>query len=136
MLLSVPVAAGAQASPAAPAPADGQEQVVTFSADSVTYDSNADVVTASGDVRMNREGNYLAADRVTWDRKSGQVYARGNVVAVTPEGDKLIGDNVQLTDTLRDGTIDNLMVVLESGGRIAAQRGTRVNGVSTLTNAI
>ena len=52
---------------------------------------------------------------VTWDRKSGQVYARGNVVIVTPEGDKLVGDNVQLTDTLKDGTVDNLMVVLESG---------------------
>jgi len=136
MLLSVPAAAGAQALRVPPAPSAGEDQIVTFSADSVTYDSNADVVTASGEVRMNREGNYLAADQVVWDRKSGQVYAKGNVVAVTPEGDKLIGDNVQLTDTLRDGTIDNLMVVLESGGRIAAQRGIRVNGVSTLTNAI
>jgi len=130
MLLSVPAAAGAQALRVPPAPSAGEDQIVTFSADSVTYDSNADVVTASGEVRMNREGNYLAADQVVWDRKSGQVYAKGNVVAVTPEGDKLIGDNVQLTDTLRDGTIDNLMVVLESGGRIAAQRGIRVNGVS------
>ena len=138
MLLAFPVAAGAQTiapAPVPPAP-DGADQVVTFSADRVAYDSNADIVTASGDVRMNREGNYLAADQVVWDRKSGQVYAKGNVVAITPEGDKLIGDNVQLTDTLRDGTIDNLMVVLESGGRIAAQRGMRVNGVSTLTNAI
>jgi LPS-assembly protein len=48
----------------------------------------------------------------------------------------LIGDNVQLTDTLRDGTIDNLMVVLESGGRLAARRGTRLNGVGTFYNAI
>ena len=133
MLLSLPVAAQAQANaPTAPAP----EQIVTFSADAVSYDGDADVVTASGEVRMNREGNYLAADQVTWNRKSGQVYAKGNVVVVTPEGDKLIGDNVQLTDTLRDGTIDNLMVVLESGGRIAGQHGSRANGVSTLTNAI
>ena len=44
---------------------------------------------------------------------------------MNPQGDKLIGDNVVLTDTLRDGTIDNLLVVLESGGRIAATRGTR-----------
>ena len=36
------------------------------------YDSNADVVTASGEVRMNREGNYLAADQVIWDRKIGR----------------------------------------------------------------
>ncbi|MFL6785337.1 MAG: LPS-assembly protein LptD [Sphingomicrobium sp.] len=133
MLLSLPVAAGAQAAAATvPAP----DQIVTFSADAVSYDNDADVVTASGEVRMNREGNYLAADQVIWNRKSGQVYAKGNVVVVTPEGDKLVGDNVQLTDTLRDGTIDNLMVVLESGGRIAAQHGTRANGVSTLTNAI
>jgi LPS-assembly protein len=126
----------AQPAVSATAPAADEDQIVTFSADQVSYDSDTDVVTASGEVRMNREGNYLAADTVTWDRKSGQVYARGNVVLVTPEGDKLVGDNVQLTDTMRDGTVDNLLVVLESGGRIAAAHGARVNGVSTFTNAI
>ena len=141
MVLGIPGVAMAQAqtAPATPAPAvasPDENQIVTFSADEVSYDSNNDVVTASGEVRMSREGNYLASDTVTWDRKSGQVYARGNVVIVTPEGDKLVGDNVQLTDTLKDGTVDNLMVVLESGGRIAAQHGTRVNGVGTFYNAI
>jgi len=143
MLVAIP--AGALAQPAEappPAPSGGPvvtanpDQIVGFSADEVTYDSDADVLTASGEVRMNREGNYLAADQVIWDRKTGQVYARGNVVVVTPEGDKLVGDHVQLTDTMRDGTVDNLMVVLESGGRIAARHGARVNGVSTFTNAI
>lgn len=138
LLLPLPAAAVAQAAPAvqAPVPASDEDQIVAFSADQVTYDSDADVVTASGEVRMNREGNFLAADQVIWDRKSGEVHATGNVVVVTPEGDKLVGNNVQLTDTLRDGTVDNLMVVLESGGRVAAQRGTRANGVLTLTNAI
>ena len=137
MLLPLPAAAAA-AQPAPPPSVEPatSDQIVAFSADQVSYDSEADVVTASGDVRMNREGNYLAADQVTWDRKSGQVFAHGNVVVVTPEGDKLVGNTVQLTDTLRDGTVDNLMVVLESGGRVAASRGTRVNGVLTLTNAI
>ena len=71
-----------------------QDQVIEFSADQVVYDSDADMVTASGDVRMNREGNYLAADQVVWNRKSGEVRAKGNVVVLTPQGDKLIGDNV------------------------------------------
>jgi LPS-assembly protein len=138
MLLTLPAAVAAQDNPPAPVPiaSPSDDQIVTFSADTVTYDNDADVVTASGEVRMNREGNYLAADQVIWDRKSGQVYAKGNVVVVTPEGDKLIGENVQLTDSLRDGTVDNLMVVLESGGRIAARHGARVNGVSTFTSAI
>src|SRR5260221_6752420 len=85
---------------------------------------------------MNRDGNYLAADEVVWDRKSGEVRAKVNVDLLTHQGDKLVGDDVQLTDTLRDGTVDNLMVVLEGGGRIAATRGTRVNGVGTFFNAI
>ncbi len=56
--------------------------------------ARADVVTVNGSVRMSREGNYLAAESVVWVRKSGQVRAIGNVVLMTPEGDKLVGDNV------------------------------------------
>jgi LPS-assembly protein len=138
LLLPVSAARAAQPAPAAQAstPTADEDQIVAFSADEVTYDSDADVVTASGEVRMNREGNYLAADQVIWNRKSGQVHATGNVVMVTPQGDKIVGENVQLTDSLRDGAVDNLMVVLESGGRLAAKHGARVNGVMTLTDAI
>jgi LPS-assembly protein len=143
-MLAVPGTAVAQTAaslpPPAPAPAppsvSATEQIVEFSADQVTYDSDRDIVTASGDVRMNRDGNFLAAEQVVWNRNNGQVHAQGNVVLVTPEGDKLVGDDVQLTDTLRDGTVENLMVVLESGGRIAARRGTRKGDVTTLENAI
>ena len=131
--------------PAAPAPAPtaatpdtitAADQVIEFSADQVTYDSDADIVTAIGSVRMQRDGEYVAADQVVWDRKTDQVRAYGNVVAMNPEGDKLVGDNVVLTDTLKEGTIDNLLVVLESGGRIAATRGKRTGGLTILENAI
>jgi LPS-assembly protein len=134
LLTGFPAAAWAQEAPAeAPATPD---QIVEFSADQVSYDSDADVVTASGEVRMNREGNYLAADEVVWNRKTGEVRASGNVVVMTPQGDRLIGGPVVLTDTLRDGTIQNLLVVLDSGGRIAATRGTRSGDIITLENAI
>lgn len=109
---------------------------VDFSADTVTYDSEAELVVAEGNVRMARDGNYLAADRVRWDRNSGQVFAEGNVVAMNPRGDKAIGERIELTDTLRDGTIENLLVVLETGGRIAAERGTRQGKIMRLENAV
>jgi LPS-assembly protein len=140
-LLAFPAAAvaaqvpEAAASPPAPIVTTGSEGIVEFSADQVSYDSGGDIVTASGKVRMSRDGNYLAADLVTWNRKTGEVRAQGDVVVVDPQGDKLIGENVVLTDTLRDGTVDNLLIVLESGGRIAAERGTRKDGVYTLENA-
>src|SRR5207248_2956066 len=140
MIAALPVAAAAQSPAPAPPAATGTpsptDQIVEFSADQVIYDSDVDVVTATGEVRMNREGNYLAADQVVWNRKTGQVTAQGNVVVVTPEGNKLVGDNVVLTDTLQNGTVENLMVVLETGGRIAAQRGTRTGQIITLQNAV
>ena len=111
-------------------------EFIEFSAGQVTYDSQADVVTASGAVRLERDGNHVAADEVTWNRNTGEVRAKGNVVVMNPQGDKFIGDNVVLADTLRDGTVDNLLIVLESGGRIAAQRGQRAGDLTTLENAI
>jgi len=113
-----------------------QDELIEFSADSVTYDSDKDVVTASGAVRMRREGNYLAADEIIWNRESGEVRAKGEVVMISPEGDRLVGDDVVLSDTLRDGTISNLLVVIDGGGRIAAERGVRNGETTTLENAI
>ena len=139
----VAVAAQAEVPAATPAPSptpaeppSPAEPNVNFSADQVTYDSEADIVTAQGRVRLDRDGNYVAADQIVWTRKTGAVVATGNVVVVNPQGDKLIGEKVTLTDSLRDGTIENLLVVLDTGGRIAATRGTRVNGVTTLENAV
>ena len=116
-----------------PPPADDQQ--VTFSADTLTYDDKADVVTASGSVHMLRQGNELHADTVSWDRKTGEVRAIGNVAIRSPNGDIAYGDNVELKDTLKDGAADNMLLVLENGGRIAAVHGTRVDGVSTLDHA-
>ena len=133
----VAVAAQAEVPAATPAPSPTPaEPNVNFSADQVTYDSEADIITAQGRVRLDRDGNYVAADQIVWTRKTGAVVATGNVVVLNPQGDKLIGEKVTLTDSLRDGTIENLLVVLDTGGRIAATKGTRLNGVTTLENAV
>jgi LPS-assembly protein len=134
LIIAMPSPAAAQ--DAASTGETSQVETVDFSADQVAYDSESETVTASGAVRMSRDGNALAADVVEWDQRSGQVHARGNVVLLTPEGDRIVGDDIQLTDTLRDGAVQNLLVVLDGGGRIAAARGTRVNGVITFKNAI
>ena len=123
--------------PPAPATPDAEpESEIAFAADSVEYLQAEDRVTALGQVRMSRDGNYLSADKVTWTRADGQVVAEGNVVVVNPQGDRLVGERVVLTDTLRDGTVDNLLLVLDSGGRLAAERATRTGDVTTLTNAV
>ncbi|TVV72879.1 LPS-assembly protein LptD [Sphingomonas solaris] len=121
--------------PAGSAPMPANDEEVTFSASALDYDDAAQIVTASGDVRMIRAGNRLRADKVIWNRKTGQVRAEGNLAVVNPGGDTAYGDSFELTDTLRDGVADNLLLVLEGGGRLAARHGERVNGVTTVQQA-
>lgn len=120
--------------PDAVAPA-ADDKNVNFSADSLKYDNNADVVTASGDVRMRRGGDKLRADQIVWNRRTGEVIATGNIVVTNPSGDAAYGDSVELTDSLKDGVVDNMLVVLDKGGRLAARRGVRSDGVVTLEGA-
>lgn len=116
------------------APADGDQ--IAFSAGTLEYDFDADVVTATGEVRMARAGDRLRADKVVWNRKTGKVTATGNVAVTNPQGDIAYGDSIDLTDSLKDGVVDNMLVVLDRGGRLAAVRGTRDgNGIVRLDQA-
>ena len=121
--------------PPSTAATSGDPDQIQFTADVLEYDSNADVVTASGDVRLYRQSDRLRADKVTWNRKTGQVIAEGNIVITNPQGDTAYGDRIELTDTLRDGVVSNMLVVLDAGGRIAAKRGIRQDGVITVYDA-
>ncbi len=132
--LATMIATGAPAR-AQDAPTAAKSEEIDFTADKLDYDDAADVVTASGGVRMTREGNLLVADKVVWDRKTGKVEAFGNVKVVNPGGDTAYGDRVELTDTLKDGAVENLLIVLTDGGRLAARSGTRAAGLSTLNQA-
>ncbi len=124
----------AQSAPAAGTAVE-QDPVIEFTANRLDYDSNADVVTATGNVLLVRADQSLVADTVIWDRKSGEVSAKGGVQITDPEGNKLYGDSIELTESIRDGVIENILVVLEAGGRMVATRGTRTDGVISLENA-
>ncbi|MFM9977638.1 MAG: LPS-assembly protein LptD [Sphingomonadaceae bacterium] len=131
-ILSTAHAQEAQQPPAVPAVEDAE---IDFAADAIAYETETDVVTATGKVRMVRGNDRVLADRVVWDRKSGQVRAEGNVALTTAAGDKLYGDAIELTDSLKDGVVDNLLLVLADGARLAATRGERKGEVTTLSNA-
>ncbi|MEQ9662376.1 MAG: LPS assembly protein LptD [Parasphingopyxis sp.] len=118
-----------------PLEASMEPDKIVFSAQMIEYNQASDVVTASGDVHLVRDGVRLRADQVVWNRNTGEVIANGNVAVRSPEGDSAYAERAELTDTLRDGMVDNLLIVLENGGRLAAQAGARDDGVSILDNA-
>ena len=109
---------------------------IDFAANAIEYDNDDDIVTAKGEVVMTREGNRVRADQISWNRKSGRVFATGRVSVTSPGGDIAYGDSVELTETLKDGVVENLLIVLTDGGRLAAKHGARRNGITTLDRAV
>jgi LPS-assembly protein len=117
------------------APAPTSDDQIGFAADRLDYDSNSEIVTATGNVQLLRDGNRLRGDKVVWNRTTGKVIASGNVSVTDPNGNIAYGDQFDVTDSLRDGAAQNMLLVMQAGGRLAANSGERVNGVYTLHHA-
>jgi LPS-assembly protein len=110
--------------------------IIEFSADSITFDDNSGVVTAAGQVSLNRDAWRLSADSIEYNRKTGVVTAIGNVVATDPQGNQSFGDEIVLSDSLRNGVIRNILLVLNDGGRVAAVEGERSDRIINLRRAV
>ena len=75
---SLPTIAMAQSEASAKTTQQESDQI-GFSAEVVEYDSNTEVVTAKGNVIANRDGYSVRADKIVWNRSTGQVVAEGNI---------------------------------------------------------
>ena len=114
----------ADAPPGKDAP-PAKDDVVRFAADTVTYASDSDIVTARGNVVMHRDTQSLRADTVEWNRKTGAITGTGNIRFVDEDGDVLYTDHTDLTDEFKAGATQDLLLVLREGGRLAANSSER-----------
>ncbi|MCZ6771678.1 MAG: LPS assembly protein LptD [Proteobacteria bacterium] len=103
-----------------------------ISADSVTYDEDLGVVTASGNVEISQDGRTLIADTVSYNLRTDVVTASGNVSLIEGTGDVLFADFVELTNNLREGFIRDIRVLLSDRSRLAAVSGVRTGGNKTV----
>lgn len=108
---------------------------IGFEADRIDYDYDREVVTATGNVHVSRDGATLVADEVVWNRNEGTVIARGDVALTSRDGDKAYADEMDVTESLRDGVIDNLLIVTRKDNRLAAEKGERRGDIYVLNRA-
>ena len=122
--------AQAQTAPAVP---DGE---VSFAADGANYDDSNETVSVFGNVVMRRGVQSIRADQLTWNRRTGEIVAQGNIRFVDADGNQLFTERLELTDEFKAGAMENMLYVLREGGRLAAQSGTRSeDGKVVLRNA-
>jgi LPS-assembly protein len=100
---------------------------ILLSSDELTYDSERDIVVATGHVEVVRGERILLAERMTYNQRTGLVTASGNVSLLEPSGDVVFADRMQITEDLRDGVIESIRVLLADRSRFAAN-GARLSG--------
>ena len=93
--------------------------------DKVVWERKTDEIVASGNVVLRTDAGSVRANQVVWDRASGEVVATGNIRLVDESGNQLYTDRVELDDTFAVGEMENLLVALRAGGRLAARSGER-----------
>jgi LPS-assembly protein len=127
---------------------------VDFEADALDYDNFRDFVTARGNVVLSDSEQTVRADLVEWDRRAETIVARGNILVrkgdrsvrgdaalwnlgrktievsgnvrlVDESGNQLYTQSVELDDTFETGAMQELLVALRAGGRLAARSGER-----------
>ncbi|MDY7097550.1 MAG: LPS assembly protein LptD [Pseudomonadota bacterium] len=110
--------------------------VIDFEAEQLTYDNEADTVTARGNVILRSADRSVRADEVVWDRGAGRIYAAGNIRLVDDAGNELYTEALELSDTFEAGAMARLLIALRAGGRLAAQSAARgEDGVVLLNDA-
>jgi len=120
----------------APAPetdAAGNRQV-TYEAATVIYDPRGDSVTLQGNVILRSGDRSVRADQVSYNSETGQIIAQGRVRFVDENGNQLFTERVELTDQFEAGTMEDLLIALRQGGRLAARSGERSGGGAIALN--
>jgi LPS-assembly protein len=126
----------APAPPPAPETDAAGNRQVAFEADQLSYSEDGETVTATGNVLLRSGDRSVRADEVTYSRTTGRIMANGRVRFVDENGNQLFTESVELTDKFEAGTIEDLLIALRQGGRLAARSGERTpSGAIALTDA-
>ncbi len=126
--------ASAQEAPLGPPAGQAMSDPIDFEADTLEYSDDNETVTAKGNVVLRREGKSVRANAVSWNRRTGQIVATGNIRLVDEDGNQLFTEKVELTDEFKTGAMENMLLALREGGRLAAKSGKRADNGDIVLN--
>jgi len=100
----------------------------------LVYDQDAKKVIAVGGVQINYAGYKLVAKRVEYDQASGRMIATGDIELIEPNGNRVYGDKIDVTDNFASGFVDALRIETTDNTRLVAVSGERINAEEMILN--
>lgn len=111
-----------------------EDSKMMLASNELVYNKDTETVTARGAVQINYGGYHLVAREVIYDQKTGRVKARGNIELIEPTGNRIYGDEMDLSDDFANGFINSLRIETTDLTKLAATSGERVNGEEMILN--
>ena len=96
-------------------------------ADEFGHDEELGIFVARGNVEILSDGKIVKADVVTYNERTKRITAAGNVAIVEPDGDTQFATYADVTDDVKEGTLQNFRMLLKDNSRLAAVRAERLN---------
>jgi len=116
---------------------DSADENTLLLADELTYDQDANTVTAAGYVEIQRGNRLLLADRIVYDRNKDVATATGNVSLTDANGTVFFFESIQLAADLKEGLATEVRVLLSDKSRMASRLVRRnADGTSELERAV
>ena len=91
-----------------------------LTADSIRKNDNNETITATGKVNIVNGKTKLKADKIIYYTNKNEVYAVGNVIIYSKNGDILYAKKAKLNDNLESSFIKNIGILLSNNSRLAA----------------
>ncbi len=113
-------------------PPPGTKLLLTAS--ELVYDQDTKKVIAVGGVQIHYGGYKLVAKRVEYNQATGRMTAIGDIELVEPNGNRVYGDKIDVTDNFANGFVDALRIETTDDTRLAAATAERVNGEEMILN--
>jgi LPS-assembly protein len=121
-------------------PATGAGAPAPTSEDDIAFSSAALITTMTptssprrATCGCSRSGSRLRADKVVWNRMHGRGPRLGQRRRhQSGRRHRLWRSTCVLSDDMKNGVVDNMLIVLANGGRLASKHGVRKDAITTL----
>jgi LPS-assembly protein len=128
----VPALAQSAAEDAVIKPPPGTKLLLT--AAELVYDQDSKKVVAIGGVQIHYGGYKLVAKRVEYNQATGRMTAIGDIEMIEPNGNRIYGDKIDVTDNFANGFVEALRIETTDNTRLAAASAERVNSEEMILN--
>jgi LPS-assembly protein len=103
-------------------------------ANTLAYDSGADVISAQGRAVMNYGGFTIACDDLRYNQQSGDAECIGNVEVTDPAGNVVRADRIEITGGMKEAFIQSMTITTSDGAQITARDVRFASALQTVLN--